>query len=950
MLIGLGLIVALRSVALDADRLVLPGADFQRYEFRVSTFSPSAQEQVALALTPDGSAVAVWSSRRQESGDYGIYAQRVDRDGRAVGRETRVNVWTASHQMSPAIASDAADGVWITWQSWRQDGHRGAIIARHFDADLVGGDELCVNLAAPGESAAGLGDQREPAICVSSNGTVLVTWTSELPNRGPARVYGRLIASDGVPRGAPFALSVERPGRAESLASGAFAADGGFATVYAVRSASNGDPQGIRMRRFDAAGRPVGDEIDVCGAVRQSQVEPTIAALPDGYLAAWLDSESDGDDYGVLARRFTLDGTPRGEAFVVNRTRAGPQNAAAIAVAPDGEFAIAWNSRDGDKSGIFARRFAADGAPAGGEFRVTRAVAGRQGLCPAAGTTRLALRADGRLVAAWSGDAGCGDSHSANLTVVSPQPLGDCVRGVTPEMVRALADSRSRPDGTDRAAAEPHRPPTFDPLDVDHAEREFAATAEGDIGFTAIVSTGWTPPDPHLAVGPNHVVVMTNGAIAFFTKAGGLDFQDQIEGTNGFWGEKGASGFVFDPEVLYDELSGRFFAMAAEGFAPGNKSYVLIAVSDDSDPNGTWHKYRFETTGTSGDLFDSPNIAVDANVVYITGDGFPSGPGTYPVYTFDKPSLLAGNPPATQKQVLLSTSTQSAGIPPVSYDNPPALYMIEHKESASNTSVRLIALTDPLGTPTFTTFTLTVPTYGPPEDAPQKGTSVRPESFDARFWSAAYRKGHLWATHHVNSSRVRARWYQVAMNGWPASGQNPALVQSGEIDPGGTFRTFFSSITVTPSGRAAMTFSHSSPTEFISMATAFRYADDPAGTFQPLVIRKTSTAGDSSGRWGDYSSVQVDPNHVTFWAHHEYSEGGSWRTWVQGFTPPLVPGDANCDGSINGMDIAAFVLALTDPTEYGNQYPDCSLSQADMNDDGSVNGQDIEGFVAALGG
>lgn len=948
MLIGIGLLVALRANVLDADTTRIAGVEHLRYEFRVSTFTPSAQEQVALALAPDARGAAVWASRRQESGDYGIYAQRFDADGRALGRETRVNVWTQDQQSSPAIAPDGDAGFWIVWQSWRQDGHRGAVIARHFDSELRGGNELCVNVASPDDPAAGLGDQYEPAVCVSPHRAALFTWTSQPPGNAAARVFARLIAPDGTPLGAPFAIAPSRPDRSESLASAAFAADGSFAVVYAVRTAAAGDPLGIRLRRFDAAGRPLGDEIDVCGARRQSPIEPTIAALPGGYLLAWLDAESDGDDYGVLARRFDAAGNPLGDPFVVNESSTGPQNAAALAVAPDGEFVVAWNSSDGDKAGVFARRFAADGSPLTGEFRLTRALAGRQTLRPAAGTTRIALAADGRLVAAWNGDAGWSDSNSANVTILSPRKLADCRRGVTPEMIRALADARA--SDAPQLTADPHRPPTFDPRDIDYAEREFAATAEGDVGFTAIVNTGWTPPDPHMAVGPDHVVVMTNGAIAFFTKAGALDFQDQIEGAGGFWGEKGATGFVFDPEVLYDELSGRFFAMAAEAFAPGNKSYVLIAVSDDSNPNGTWYKYRFETTGTSGDLFDSPNIGVDANVVYITGDGFPSGPATYPVYTFDKPSLLAGNPPATQKQVLLSTSTQSAGIPPVSYNNPPALYLIEHKEASSNTSVRLIALTNPLGTPTFTTFTLTVPTYGPPEDAPQKGTSVRPESFDARFWSVAYRKGYLWATHHVNASRVRARWYQIAMNGWPTSGQNPSLVQSGEIDPGGTVRTFFSSITVAPSGRAAMTFAHSSPTEFISMATAFRYADDPPGTFQPLVIRKTSTAGDSSGRWGDYSSVQVDPNHLTFWAHHEYSVGGSWRTWVQGFTPPLVPGDANCDGSINGQDIAAFVLAMTNPAEYANQYPDCSLSQADMNDDGSVNGQDIEGFVAALGG
>ncbi len=85
--------------------------------------------------------------------------------------------------------------------------------------------------------------------------------------------------------------------------------------------------------------------------------------------------------------------------------------------------------------------------------------------------------------------------------------------------------------------------------------------------------------------------------------------------------------------------------------------------------------------------------------------------------------------------------------------------------------------------------------------------------------------------------------------------------------------------------------------------------------------------------------------------NNSVTEGGidSFSIQEVDCTPPTLPkGDANCDGSVNGQDISAFSLALSDPTGYGQQYPDCSILQVDMNDDGSVNGQDIEGFVDAL--
>ena len=401
--------------------------------------------------------------------------------------------------------------------------------------------------------------------------------------------------------------------------------------------------------------------------------------------------------------------------------------------------------------------------------------------------------------------------------------------------------------------------------------------------------------------------------------------------------------------MLYDELSGRFFAMASDADFSTDRSYALLAVSDDSDPNGTWHKYRFETTALAGGIFDSPNIGVDQQAVYITGDGF-GGPAAYPVFIFDKASLLKGDPPAIVKSLPLATSTQSAGIPPVSFDDPPALYMIEHQEGFNNSQVRLIALRNPLGFPFFTDTLLTVPNYGRPEDPPQAGTSSRPETFDARFWSVAYRNGSLWATHHINSSRVLARWYEIAMNGWPDSGSNPELVQSGEIDPGPDDRTFFSAITVDDHGNAMMTFAHSSPSDFISMATAMRYQTDPLGTFNPMVIHQTNNGPFFSDRWGDYGAVNVDPiDGITFWAHHEYAQNDSWRTWIQPVTPVFDPADLDFDGRVGAADLAMLLAAwgpCPEPCTPGDPADTCP---ADLNSDCEVGPFDLASLLAAWG-
>ncbi|MGE3181168.1 MAG: M12 family metallo-peptidase [Phycisphaerae bacterium] len=63
-----------------------------------------------------------------------------------------------------------------------------------------------------------------------------------------------------------------------------------------------------------------------------------------------------------------------------------------------------------------------------------------------------------------------------------------------------------------------------------------------------------------------------------------------------------------------------------------------------------------------------------------------------------------------------------------------------------------------------------------------------------------------------------------------------------------------------------------------------------------------------------------------------------------------LPGDMNCDGTVSVSDIGGFVLALTDPSGYAAQYPDCDIENGDINQDSSVSVSDIGPFVALLTG
>lgn len=63
---------------------------------------------------------------------------------------------------------------------------------------------------------------------------------------------------------------------------------------------------------------------------------------------------------------------------------------------------------------------------------------------------------------------------------------------------------------------------------------------------------------------------------------------------------------------------------------------------------------------------------------------------------------------------------------------------------------------------------------------------------------------------------------------------------------------------------------------------------------------------------------------------------------------PACPGDLNCDGSVNELDIGPFALALADPDSHHAQFPLCPISRADMNNDGMKDGRDVAHFVYLL--
>lgn len=67
-------------------------------------------------------------------------------------------------------------------------------------------------------------------------------------------------------------------------------------------------------------------------------------------------------------------------------------------------------------------------------------------------------------------------------------------------------------------------------------------------------------------------------------------------------------------------------------------------------------------------------------------------------------------------------------------------------------------------------------------------------------------------------------------------------------------------------------------------------------------------------------------------------------------TRAILPGDLNCDGTVDFGDINPFVLVLTAPGAWLAAHPGCSYYNGDLNFDGAVDFGDINPFVALLSG
>jgi uncharacterized lipoprotein NlpE involved in copper resistance len=396
----------------------------------VNTWTAGEQSHSAMARLTDGGYVTVWTSQGQDGWGYGIYGQRHDAQGVAVGNQFQVNDYTPYDQVEPAVASLGNGGFVVVWTDrGGADGSSYGVFGQRYDADgLQVGDALLVN-ASTGSN------QYQPTVASLAGGGFVVAWYSTGQQDGRYNdVFFQRFDDNGQPQGAEtranasvgFEDSAQYEPAITALADGTFVVtwrsdgqdgDGGYASVHG--------------QRFAADGSALGAEFQINTYTPNYQYEPSIAALDDGgFVVAWTSYYQDGGSTtGVFAQRYAADGSPVGDEFRVNTTTEASEQQPAVAGLHNGGYVIAWS----EGSQIWLQQFDAAGLPVDGQTRVDV-----QDVNWASDPAVLAL-SNGNFVVSWTDYRDDADANSYGIFQRVFGNPADFSRQANPELVDVAA-------------------------------------------------------------------------------------------------------------------------------------------------------------------------------------------------------------------------------------------------------------------------------------------------------------------------------------------------------------------------------------------------------------------------------------------------------------------------------------------------------------------------------
>lgn len=304
-----------------------------------------------IEMLAEGGWIVVWTQDNSDGSFYGIFQQRYDAFGNAVGPSVRVNTQTMADQVTGDVAG-LPDGGWLV--AWH-DLATGNVNFQRYDASGVPlGGETAINTTIGLQNYA-------PAITVLADGGWLIAW-----EHNGAGIRQQRYDADGARMGGETTVNSFAASVTEAQTVGL--ADGGWVVSWTWLTGTSNAAE-IRMQRFDDAGNAVSIETTVNTTFANDQILSRLCALADGgWIVSW--QGYDGFFSQVYFQRYSSDGVAFGGEVVVNRTSVGLGHFDAdVAALADGGWVVTYK-HDSVVDGIFQQRYDHNGLPVGGATRL----------------------------------------------------------------------------------------------------------------------------------------------------------------------------------------------------------------------------------------------------------------------------------------------------------------------------------------------------------------------------------------------------------------------------------------------------------------------------------------------------------------------------------------------------------------------------------------------------
>ncbi len=441
-------------------------------------------------------------------------------------------------------------------------------------------------------------------------------------------------------------------------------------------------------------------------------------------------------------------------------------------------------------------------------------------------------------------------------------------------------------------------PPTIiDNLQKTLGQIQTRAIEQNFIGASSNES-GFFPPDPTGAVGPNHYVHSVNSLVKIFSKTGTLLVGPISLGT--FLGFGGNSG---DPIVLYDQLADRWLVSEFGNINGGNS--LAIGVSATSDPTGAYNVYQYSFSGFP----DYPHYAVWPDAYYGTVN---LGGATTRAFALDRDEILNGGP----SPAIVIFSLPGIVVNPNQVKSPEAANLLgtsiapntpgyvtylqdDAWSGVANDHLKVWEMEMDWTNPANSTISAPLEIPTDPFDAgeifgqgaiSQPGTGQKLAghggiiSFGANYRNFADHNSWLITFNtFVDANETGGiRWIELRNDG-----SNPwSIYQEGTYAPADGHSRFMSSSAMDIYGNIGLAYSIGSSNLKVGIRYTGRFDGDPLGTM--TVAETTIVNGNgvrtNTYRYGDYGHMTMDPNDFTFWHTADFFfVNNGWRTQIAAF-------------------------------------------------------------------